>query len=298
MLSHDPVRWHRRSERLIGLALQALLLALSLASVLPILLVISASLSSEAALARYGYTLLPREFSLVGYQYIFQNVQQILRSYGVTLLVTVGGTLLSLLVTALFAYTLSRRDFALRQPLAAYLFFTLLFSGGLVPSYILITQYLQLRNNLLVLILPYLVGPFNVLILRTYFAALPEDLLDAARVDGAGEWRIFFQIVLPLSTPALATISLFIALAYWNDWWLALLYITDQRLMPIQLLLYNLLTNFTVISDNPLAEQLVKPPLLPIRMGMVVLTVLPVALLFIFVQRHFVRGLTIGSLRG
>jgi putative aldouronate transport system permease protein len=298
MLSHDPVRWQRLGERLIGLALQALLLALSLASVLPLLLVISASLSSEAALARYGYTLLPRELSLVGYQYIFQNVQQILRSYGVTLLVTVGGTLLSLLVTALLAYTLSRRDFALRRPLAAYLFFTLLFSGGLVPSYILITQYLQLRNNLLVLILPYLVGPFNVLILRTYFAALPEDLLDAARVDGAGEWRIFFQIVLPLSTPALATISLFIALAYWNDWWLALLYITDQRLMPIQLLLYNLLTNFTVISDNPLAEQLVKPPLLPIRMGMVVLTVLPVALLFIFVQRHFVRGLTIGSLRG
>jgi putative aldouronate transport system permease protein len=288
----------RLQARLNLLLLEACALVLALLALIPIVLVISASLATERSLTRQGYRLWPGEWSTTAYNFIFSNVGQVLNAYGVTIAVTVCGTLASLLVTALLGYVLSRSDFPFRRMLTFYLFFTMLFSGGLVPWYLLISQYLQLRNNLLALILPYLVMPFYVLILRTYFSSLPEEILDAARVDGAGEWRLFFQMVLPLSTPALTTIGLFIMLMYWNDWWLALLFINDQQLYPIQLLLYNMLINTSFIANNPMAEQMARPPILPVRMAMVVLTTLPVAVIFLFLQKHFVRGLMIGGLRG
>jgi putative aldouronate transport system permease protein len=288
----------RLQARLQLLVLEIIALLIALLALVPVVLVISASFSTERSLSRQGYRLFPAEWSTTAYSYIFSNLGQIINAYAITIIVTVFGTLASLLVSSLLGYVLSRNDFPLRRGLSFYLFFTMLFSGGLVPWYLLISQYLQLKNNLLVLILPYLVMPFYVLILRTYFAALPEEILDAARVDGAGEWRLFFQIVLPLSTPALATIGLFIMLTYWNDWWLALLFISDQKLFPIQLLLYNMLTNASFVTNNPMAEQMARPPILPVRMAMVVLTTVPVAVIFLWLQKHFVRGLMVGSLRG
>lgn len=286
----------RRQQRLGQVLIHAILLPVSFVCLLPLVLVIAASFSDEKALANRGYSLLPRQFSLAAYQYLLADVSQLASAYTVTIGVTVVGTVVGMLVMALLAYALSRRTFALRTPLSFIVFFTMLFNGGLVPWYILITQYLHLRNTPAVLILPYLVIPWYVLLLRAYFAGLPPDLLDAARIDGAGEWRIFFRIVVPLSTPALATVALFLSLTYWNDWWLALLFIDDQKLIPLQYLLQRIITNADFIPPNPFTQG-APAPVQTVRMAMAVLAVGPIALAFLFVQKYFVRGITLGGVK-
>jgi putative aldouronate transport system permease protein len=214
-------------------------------------------------------------------------------------MVTMAGTLGGVLVSSLVAYPLSRKRFKLRGLLSFYVFFTMLFSGGLIPTYIVVSNLLGLRNNFLALILPILVNPWYILILRTYFSQIPEELIDAARVDGAGEWRIFFKIVLPLSKPALATIGLFYVLAYWNDWFQALLYIDNSNLYPLQYLLYSILTNIQALAENPFfASELAIVPAQTVRMAMAVLVAGPAVFAFLLVQKYFIRGLTIGSLKG
>lgn len=273
-----------------------LLLALSVICLLPLILVISASLSDERALARSGYSILPREFSSFAYRYILTDASQIVRAYGVTTLVTLLGSAAGLLIMSLLAYGLSRKTFAFRRPLAFFVLFTMLFNAGLVPWYIVITQMLHLKNTLAVLILPYLVVPWYVLLLRTYFMSLPEALLDAARIDGAGEWRIFFQIVMPLSTPALATVGLFCMLMYWNDWWLGLLFIDERGLYPLQLLLYTILRNIQFLAANTQTTG-VAVPAQTVRMALAVLAIGPIIFAFLTVQRYFIRGITLGGLK-
>jgi len=258
---------------------------------------ISASFSSETDISRYGYSLFPRSFTTAAYQYILQDPGQILTAYGVTITVTVIGTCLGVLIMALMAYPLSRKDFFLRKPLSFYVFFTLLFNGGVVPLYILVTHYLQLKDTLEALILPYLVMPWYVLLLRTYFAAVPRELIDAAKIDGSGEWRIFFQIVVPLSRPALATVALFSALVFWNDWYLALLFINSTNLVPLQYLLYQISTDITVLQTSSQAFG-VQIPALSAQMAIAVLAVGPITLAFLFVQRYFVSGITLGGVKG
>jgi putative aldouronate transport system permease protein len=281
------------------LSVNLFLLAFSLFCLIPFLLVLSASFTTEEAIGRYGYTLIPRQFSLEAYEMIALQGSRILRAYGVSTLVTVVGTSLSMLIMSLMAYAISRRTFRLRQGIAFYIFFTMLFSGGLVPSYILITQYLHLKNTLWVLILPGLVNGWWVLVLRTFFQDIPEELLDAAKMDGAGEWRMFFQIALPLTTPGLATISLFTMLAYWNDFYNALLYIDERALYPIQYFLWLILqTAQMLMQTEQVVEEQIQVPILPMRMAMVVLAIGPIAFGYLFVQRYLVRGIRLGSLKG
>ena len=287
---------YRLQQSLGRLAIHAVLLAISLATLLPMVLIISISLSAEKEISLHGFSLLPRAFTTFAYEYVLRVPDQLLRSYGVTTLVTASGTVVGLLSASLLAYALSRHDFKLRGPLSFYVFFTMLFSGGLIPSYILVTRYLQLKDTLLALVLPYLVVPYYVLILRTYFSQLPQEILEAARIDGAGEWRVFFQVVVPLSTPPLATIGLFYLLMYWNDWFLALLYIDNARLSPLQYLLYKLITNIQFLAANPQTTG-VPIPIQPARMAMAVLAAGPAVLAFLLVQRYFVRGITIGALK-
>lgn len=268
-----------------------------LACVIPMLLVVSVSLSDEKALARNGYSLLPVGFNTFSYTYILQQPGQILQAYGVTILVTVVGTFLGLLLCSLLGYAISRKDYRFRGVVSFYVFFTLLFSGGVVPFYILMTRYLGLKDNILALILPYLVTSWYVLILRTSFAQLPTELLDAARIDGAGEWRIFFQVVLPLSKPVLATIGLFFILRFWNDWFLALLFINDQKLYPLQYLLYVLMANINFLASNPHTTG-IPIPVQSARMAMAVLAFGPALFSFLLLQKYFVRGITIGGLKG
>jgi putative aldouronate transport system permease protein len=279
------------------LLVHILLILLGLACLVPMLLIISISLSDERALALEGYSLLPQGFSTFAYEYILKEPGQILRAYGVTAVVTALGTLGGLLLCSLLAYPLSRQDYKLRGPLSFYVFFTLLFSGGMVPFYILMTRYLGLKDNVLALILPYMVTAWYVLILRTSFAQLPVELLDAARIDGAGEWRIFFQIVLPLSKPVLATVGLFFILRYWNDWFLALLFMTNPGYYPLQYLLYVLMANINFMASNPQTTGM-PIPTQSARMAMAVLAFGPALFSFLLLQKYFVRGITIGGLKG
>jgi putative aldouronate transport system permease protein len=264
--------------------------------IVPLMLIISASFTDQDAIARYGYTLLPSQFSTYAYEFILKDSRSVIQAYGVTLFVTVFGSVAALLVMSLLAYALSRPALRLRKPLSFYVLFTLLFYGGLVPTYIVISQILRLRDNILVLILPILVVPTYVLILRTYFAALPDELMDAAKIDGAGEWRIFFQIVFPLSTPAFATIGLLCALMYWNDWFLSLLYIDNQNLYSLQYLLYRLMGSIQYLQVNTQAAP-VAVPASPARMALAVLAIGPIIFAALFAQKYFVRGITLGALR-
>jgi putative aldouronate transport system permease protein len=274
-----------------------LLLLLGIACLVPMVLIISISLSDERVLAVEGYSLLPRGFTTFAYEYILKEPAQILRAYLVTAVVTALGTIGGLVLCSMLAYPLSRQDYKLRGPLSFYVFFTLLFSGGMVPFYILVTRYLGLKDNLLALILPYMVTAWYVLILRTSFAQLPVELLDAARIDGAGEWRIFFQIVLPLSKPVLATVGLFFILRYWNDWFLALLFMTKPDYYPLQYLLYVLMANINFMMSNPQTTGM-PIPTQSARMAMAVLAFGPALFSFLLLQKYFVRGITIGGLKG
>lgn len=264
---------------------------------IPLMMIISGSFTEEATLVNEGYQILPAKFSIEAYQWLWNDPTILVNAYGVSIVVTITGTAIGLLIMSMLAYALSRREFKLRTVLAFVVFFTMIFNGGLVPYYINMSRVLGVKDTLWALILPYLVSPFYVLLLRTYFSTLPRDLFDAARVDGASEWRIFFQIVVPLSTPALATVALFTMLQYWNDMYQALLFIESQRLYPLQYTLYRLLVNTQMLND--LAVQAGAPvPHLSVTMAMAVIAVVPVILAFLSVQRYFVRGITLGSLKG
>lgn len=273
------------------------LIAIGIVCVVPMMLIVSISLSDERALALEGPSLLPVGFSTFAYDYILREPAQILRSYAVTAAVTSIGAIGGLILCSLLAYPLSRQDYKLRGALSFYVFFTLLFSGGMVPFYILVTRYLGLKDNLLALILPYMVTAWYVLILRTSFAQLPVELLDAARIDGAGEWRIFFQIVLPLSKPVLATVGLFFILRYWNDWFLALLFMNKPDFYPLQYLLYVLMANINFMASNPQTTGM-PIPTQSARMAMAVLAFGPALFSFLLLQKYFVRGITVGGLKG
>lgn len=290
--------WYRMTNLMASGVINIILLTISLACLLPFVVVLSASFSTENSIVNQGYTLLPKEFNTLAYQYLLVDSAQVFQSYLISLIVTLIGAPLSLLIMALVAYAMTRKQFQYRKAVAFYIFFTMLFSGGLVPSYILITQYLQLKDTLAVMIVPSLVVGAWVLILRTYFRDLPEELLDAARIDGCGEWRTFFQIVVPLSTPGLATVGLFSVLMYWNDWFTPLLYIEKAMLYPIQYLLYTIVNNMDFLDLlSQQAGMRVDPPRIPARMAMVVLAIGPILLVYPFVQRYFVRGIRVGSLK-
>ena len=283
------------------LILHAVMLSITALFLIPLLVVVSASFTDEIALTRNGFGIWPSQFSLAAYNYILLDPSQILRAYGVTAIVTIVGTVLGVVIMSLLAYVLFRHDFTWRRPMAFFVFFTMLFNGGLVPTYILITQYLKLRNTLPVLILPYLVVPWFVFLLRTYFLTLPKEFVESAKIDGANEWQIYRHIIMPLSTPALATIGLFCILMFWNDWWLALLYIDEPKLYPLQYLLFAILRNAEFLSSNASSLAMLtstRPPLQTTRMAMAVIAIGPVAVAFLVLQRYFIRGITLGGIKG
>ncbi len=287
-----------------NIILNLIMLILSLLCIYPMIFVFMISISSGNSIATEGYRLIPSEFSLSAYGYMLKIGQQILQSYGITIIVTVVGTVFSVLITALFAYAISRDDFRFRKLFTFIIMLPLLFSGGLVPFYMISTQLLHFRNSLLGLIMPLALNSFFVLILRTYFKASNiKPLIEAAKIDGAGEFRIFFQIVVPLSLPGLATIALFTALAYWGDWYNALLFIDEPSLTPIQAMLMNIQTNLQFIVQNSSSmsaqafEILKNMPTDSARMAVVVLATVPIIFAYPFFQRYFIQGLTVGGVK-
>lgn len=279
-------------------SIHLVVLILGLCCLIPLLLILSASFTDEIALTRSGYSLIPSQFSTSAYEMIFRSPQAIVRAYAVSIFTTVVGTIIAVFIMSMLGYALSRPTFVLRKPLSLFVFFTMLFNGGLVPYYILMTQYLRVQDTIFALMLPYFVVVYYVLILRTYFAALPGELIDAARVDGAGEFRIFLTIALPLAKPALATIALFTALNYWNDWTTALYFIRDPQLYPLQYLLYIIQSNAQAMQlQSGVGVNLGEVPTQTTRMAMAVLATGPAALFFLFFQRYLVRGVTLGAFK-
>jgi len=292
-----------KKSRLISLIIISIILILfALTCIIPIIAVLSISLSDEMDILRHGYKLIPKKISLTAYQYIFKVPKQIIQAYFISLSVTGVGTALSLFVIAMIAYPLSRRDYKYRNPLAFYIFFTMLFNGGLVPWYILIVRYLHLKDTWWVLVLPYLVTPWFILLLKTFFQQIPISIIESAKLDGASELRIFFTIVVPLSKPALAAIGLFILLRYWNDWWLPLLYIESENLVPLQYMLHRMMANIQFLTQQLRTTQMTidisKLPNESARMAMCVLAAGPMLFIFPFFQKYFVKGLTVGAIKG
>ncbi|MDF2922486.1 MAG: sugar transporter permease [Paenibacillaceae bacterium] len=293
----------KTSFSIVQLLIHLLFILVTLSMIVPFVLIISISLTEEQSIAEYGYQLIPKDFTGRAYSYIFQAPDILLHAYGVTILVTVIGTVLSLLITAMLGYVVSRRDFRYRGPATFYIFFTMLFNGGLVPSYILITQYLHLTNSLWSLIVPSLISPFYIMVMKGFMSKVPFEIIESAKVDGAREIRIFATIVLPLAGPALATLGVFLAFGFWNSWFSALLYINDERWIPIQLLLVRMMQNLDYLTSNSefigqFGIDTSNFPTLSARMAMAILAGGPMIFVFPFFQRYFVQGLTVGSLKG
>ena len=281
-----------------------LLILFTLSCIFPFIFVIVISLTDEKALQLNGYELLPAQWSTDAYQNLIQDGGQLLRSLGVTIMITVIGTLITVFMTGTYAYVLSRASFPYRKFFTFYLFFTMLFAGGMVPSYLVMTKMLGLKNTIWALILPLAFSPYNVIILRTFFKkSIPESIIESAKMDGCSEFRVFFQIVLPLAIPGVATIGLFSSLGYWNDWFNALLYIDTNKLIPLQYLLMKIQNSMEFLANNndiTLAQQQAIQNSLPqesTRMAMVVVATLPIAIVYPFFQKYFVQGLTIGGVK-
>lgn len=276
----------------------------TLSCIFPFIFVMIISLSSETSLAQNGYAIIPENWSLEGFKYLFQMKDQLLRSIGVSLFVTIVGTLVTIFMTSTYAYALSRSNFKYRKLFTFMILFTMLFSGGLVPSYIVMTQMLHLKDTVWALILPMCLSPFYVIVMRTFFKrSVPDSIVESAKIDGASELRVFVSIVLPLALPGLATIGLFSTLGYWNDWFNALLYIDSAKLVPLQFMLIKIQNTMEFISTNAQMNADVASsvntnlPQESTRMAMVVISILPIALTYPFFQRYFVEGLTIGGVK-
>lgn len=281
------------------------MIILALCCIFPFVLLVMSSLTEEQELIRNGYSLIPKQFSLESYTYMFKSSNKIIRAYGITILSTVVGTVCGLTMTILMAYPLSRRDLPGRNILAFYVFFTMLFSGGLVPTYIMYTRYISISNTIWALILPSLmVNAFYVIMMRTYFTSnIPDAVIEAARIDGAGEWRILATIVLPMSVPMVATMTLLIGLSYWNDWKNGLYYLQrNKSLYSIQVLLNDMLRDVQALKSGldaaSAAEIAQTMPSVGIKMAIAVVGVLPVLIVYPFFQKYFVKGITIGAVKG
>lgn len=273
--------------------------------IVPLMYVISLSFTGEDSIREFGYRLIPNAIDLAAYKSIFENPQKLIDAYKITIFISAVGAVLGTIVMSMMGYAISRKAFEQRRLFTFFAYFTMLFSGGLIPSYIVNTRYLGLSNNIMVYILPYLASAYYILILRTFFKTVPESLIESAKLDGAGEFGILWKIIMPLSKPALATILLFNLLGRWNDWNTSLLYIQDETMFTLQYLLQKILRedefikqmseNMASMAMNISATQ--NPPIESMRFAMALLAAGPMLVVFPFFQKYFVRGLAIGAVK-
>ena len=295
-----------KSDRITQWVSHVFLIILTISCLIPFIILISSSLTSEESLLIDGYSFIPKEFSLAAYDYLLNNFESIGRAYGITVFITFFGTTASLAITSLLAYAISRRDLPYRNLFAFIVFFTLLFNGGLVPTYLVYTEIFHMKNTIWALIVPgLLMNGFNVLLMRTFFiTSIPEPVIESARIDGAGEFRTFFSIVLPLSLPILATIGLLQTINYWNDWFNGLVYITDPSLFSIQNLLNRMLQDIQFLSSSGsnfgsnASSTSASIPTTAVQMAIAVIGVLPILVAYPFFQKYLVKGIAIGAVKG
>lgn len=273
---------------------------MALICIIPFIVLISGSFTSENYIRTQGYSLFINEFSTKAYELIFRNPVTVFRAYGISILITGVGTILGTLLITMTAYVICRKDFKYRNHFSFFFYFTTLFNGGMVSTYIFYIQYLKLKDSLWALILPGLFNVFYLLIMRSFVNTIPPSLIEASKIDGAGEYRIFFQVVFPLLKPGLATVGLFMALGYWNDWYNAMLYINSNTKFPLQYMLYNLLQQTQALAR--IASQsgisVADLPSNSLKMAMAIVATGPILLVYPFVQKYFVKGITVGSVKG
>lgn len=281
-----------------------ILTILSLISIVPFIFVIIISFTDENSLAMNGYRFIPEKWSTHAYSYILESGESILRSYGITILVTVLGTVIGLLLISTYAYALSRKTYAYRSFFTKVITIPMLFSGGMIANYLIVTKVLMLKDTIWALILPLCMNSFNIIVLRTFFkTSIPDAVMESAKIDGASEWRLFFKIVIPMALPGLATIGLFLTLGYWNDWFNAMMYIDNQDLIPLQYLLIKIESSMDFLISNKAmmgVDGITAAANLPketIKMAIVVISTLPIIFAYPFFQRYFVNGLTIGAVK-
>ena len=273
---------------------------LTLFCLIPFVLIVSGSLTSQESILANGYRLIPAEFSLEAYEFLFKAPGDMLRAYGVTIFVTAAGTAVSLFITSMAAYVLSCATFRYRNVMSFFFYFTTVFGGGLVPWYIFNVKYLHFKNSLISLILPMMVNATYLLILKSYMKNIPESVIEAARLDGASDWQIYTLVAMPLCKAGLAAVGLFTALNYWNDWYDAMLFIDDAKLYPLQYYLNDILNKSQGMAAAaaqagiPVAQI----PTEPIKLAMTVVATGPILLLYPFLQKYFVKGVTIGAVKG
>ncbi|MDR1531038.1 MAG: carbohydrate ABC transporter permease [Clostridiales bacterium] len=292
-----------RSETIFQVAINICLSFMVLMVIIPIWLLIAGSFTDDSALISGGYGLFPKVFSLSAYEYLMFKSKDILNALGISFFITTTGTAASLIITPLLAYPLSRKDFTARNAVSFFVFFTMLFNGGIVPSYMMWTQFFKIKNTVWALMIPnLLMNGFSVIMMKNYFAQnIPAELIEAAKIDGGGEFYIFYKVVLPLSLPIMATIGLLTAIGFWNDWTNGLYYVNDSRFFSLQNLLNRILTNVQFLaSSTEISQRAVnmKLPSVSIRMAIAVVGVTPIMALYPFFQKYFVKGITIGAVKG
>jgi putative aldouronate transport system permease protein len=300
----DSMQKNNRIKPATNVVFSVMFICLALIAVIPVLFIVSISLTKESAIEQYGYQLIPKIISLDGYTFLLQQSNMILKALWISVFVTVVGTIIGVLLTTSMGYVLSRPQYRLKKFMTWLVFIPMIFNGGLVSSYYINVSQLQLKDSIWALILPLAVSSFNVIICKTFFrSTIPDALVESAKIDGASQLRIFFNIVLPISLPVLATIGLFLCFAYWNDWFQSMLYIDNQDMYSLQALLNKIMSQVDYLSKNAAnigisaAEMSAKMPKESARMAIAVLIVLPIACAYPFFQRYFASGLTIGAVK-
>ena len=292
---------NKAAKRTRQIVLNVIMIIFAVICIYPILLMISISFTDAGTIYEYGYSVIPRKISFLAYEYIFKNPAKLYSGYIVTILVALGGGAFSLLVTSMIAYPLSRPDYKYKRIVNFFVFFTMIFNGGMVPTYMVVVNILGLKDSMLALILPYAATAWNILLLRSFFNNIPNDIIEAARIDGAGEIYTFVRIVLPLSKPGLASVGFLIVLRYWNDWWLSMLYIQDSAKQSLQYILYTLMKGIEELAKDALVSgsmDTINFPSESARMAMAFLSIAPILFLFPFFQKYLVKGITVGAVKG
>ncbi|MGG4092659.1 carbohydrate ABC transporter permease [Paenibacillus lautus] len=285
------------SSRIFDIVNYTLLLIIGLVTILPFLHVIAGSFTTVTELAQKQFVLFPTVWSLDAYKYVF-STNTVFRSLGVSVGVTFLGTLFSMLLTCLMAYGLSRRDLDGRNFIMFMVLFTMLFSGGMIPTFLVVKE-MGLIDTYAALIVPTAINAFNLIIMRNFFQNLPEGLEESAKIDGAGDWGILFRIVIPLSMPAIATISLFYAVTYWNTYMSAILYLNDAAKWPVQVILRQIVILASgLAADTSGMDEFVRPPEQTVKMAVIVIATLPILCVYPFLQKHFAKGALLGSIKG
>lgn len=290
-----------KKERTYQIVLCLIFTVICALIIFPFWLIVSASLSSASQLAKEGYQMIPRPVDFSAYKVVFENPGQVLRAYWVTFVFSAATMVLGVLFMAMIAYPLSRKSLRGRGAINFYLYFTMLFSGGLVPTYIVISSMLHLNNTMWVYILPALISPWYTFMMRTFFSGIPGEIIESSTIDGASEYKIFFGMILPLSKPVLATVALFMFLGQWNNWYTALIYITRQEFYSLQYLLQSIMENINMLKQNPQMASMMEKSDIPsetVQMAMAVVVAGPALIIFPFFQKYFVKGLTVGSVKG